>query len=103
MNIRISYLPLAIAAIVYGVLFSLAAFGCTYFNLNVAHAATERLGIFARTALIALVVLWPIWPVLLCRYSRRDIGEFLVPLGLSFVLMLPGALFLLVFYSLRHG
>ncbi len=99
MTIRIGYLPLALIAVVYGVLFSLSAYGYTYYGCNPVDSFNEALCIVTRTALITLVVLWPVWAVVLSRYSGDDIGRFVVPLGLSFVLMLPGALFLLVFYS----
>ena len=99
MSIRIGYLPLALIAVAYGVLFSLAAYGYTYYGCIHRDSFSEALCIVTRTAVIALVVLWPAWAVILSRYSGDDIGRFVVPLGLSFVLMLPGALFLLVFYS----
>jgi len=102
-SIRIGYLPLALIAVVYGVLFSLAAYGYTYYGCHPADSISENLCIATRTALIALLVLWPVWAVILSRYSGEDIGRFLVPLGLSFVLMLPGALFLLIFYSFGRG
>jgi len=102
-SIRIGYLPLALVAVVYGVLFSLSAYGYTYYGCNPGDSFSEGLCIVTRTALITLVVLWPVWAVILSRYSGDDIGRFVVPLGLSFVLMLPGALFLLVFYSFGRG
>jgi len=102
-SIRIGYLPLAIIAVLYGVLFSMAAYGYTYYGCNPRDAISEVFCIVTRTALIVLLVLWPIWAVILSRISGDDIGRFVVPLGLSFVLMLPGALFLLVFYSFGRG
>src|SRR5580765_8041005 len=82
-SIRIGYLPLALIAVAYGVLFSLAAYGYTYYGCIHRDPFSEVLCIITRTAVIALVVLWPAWAVILSRYSGDDIGRFVVPLGLS--------------------